>query len=119
MRTYAILLTGSIISLAGVLIGWWWAPFVVGLAIGGVEPRAGAAIPVAAISGLLSWLLPLGALQVRFGLGATAGSIAAIMGFGHQGAVPVVLSAAVGLLLGLAGAWLGSAGRGFVSSPAR
>jgi hypothetical protein len=33
------------------------------------------------------------------------------MGFGHQGAIPVVLTCVVGLLLGLTGAWLGSAAR--------
>jgi hypothetical protein len=31
------------------------------------------------------------------------------MGFGHAGAVPVVLTSVVGLLLGLTGAWFASA----------
>jgi hypothetical protein len=38
-------------------------------------------------------------------------SLAAIMGFGHQGAVPLALTLLVGLLLGLTGAWVGSAAR--------
>lgn len=119
MKTYALLLAGTVIALAGVLIGAWWAPFAVGLAVGAVDRRARTAIPVGAAAGLLSWLLPLGALQVRFDLGPAAGSIAAIMGFGHQGLIPLVLSCAVGLLLGLTGAWLSSSLRGLISAPAR
>lgn len=119
MRTYAILLVAVIVALAGVLVGAWWAPFIVGMAIAAIEPRAKVAIPVGAVSGLLSWALPLGALQVRFGLGPTAAAIAAIMGFGQQGALPVVLSSVVGLLLGLTGAWLATAARGLIASPAR
>jgi predicted membrane protein len=101
----------SIVSIAGVLVGAWWAPFVAGLAIGFVQPRARFAVPVGAIVGLLSWALPLAALQVRYGAGSAAESLATIMGFGHQGAIPVVLTCVVGLLLGLTGAWLGSAAR--------
>ena len=33
------------------------------------------------------------------------------LSFGHQAAVPVTLTLVVGLLLGLTGAWLGSAAR--------
>jgi hypothetical protein len=94
-----------------VLAGAWWAPFVAGLAIGFVQPRARFAVPAGAIVGLLSWALPLAALQVRYGAGSAAESLAAIMGFGHQGAIPIVLTCVVGLLLGLTGAWLGSAAR--------
>ena len=119
MRTYAILLVGLMVALAGVLVGAWWAPFVVGMGTGVAEPRARIAIPVGAVSGLLAWALPLAALQVRFGLGPTAGSIAAIMGFGQQGAIPLVLSAVVGLLLGLTGAWIATAARGLIGSTAR
>jgi len=119
VRVYAILLVAVVVALAGVLIGAWWAPFLVGLAAGIAEPRARIAIPVGAVSGLLAWALPLGALEVRFGLGPTAASIAAIMGFGHQGAIPLVLSSVVGLLLGLTGAWLATAARTLIASPAR
>lgn len=111
MKPLAGLILASIVSIAGVLAGAWWAPFVVGLAIGFVQPRARFALPAGAVVGLLAWTLPLAALQVRYGAGPAAGSLAAIMGFGHQGAIPVVLTCVVGLLLGLTGSWLGSAAR--------
>jgi hypothetical protein len=115
MILFGGLLLALIVSLAGVLAGAWWAPFVASLAIGFVQPRARFAVPAGAIVGLVSWALPLGALQFRYGAGSAAESLAAIMGFGHQGAIPVVLTCVVGLLLGLTGAWLGSAARSSLS----
>ena len=107
---------GVVISLAGVLAGAWWAPFAVGAVLGIVSPTARIAIPVGALTGLLAWSQPLGAAQLHLGLGPSADSLAAIMGFTHEAVVPVVLTCLVGLLLGLAGAWMGSAVRGFVFS---
>ncbi|HSP08639.1 MAG TPA: hypothetical protein VLU92_03455 [Candidatus Dormibacteraeota bacterium] len=86
----------------------WWAPFVAGLAIGALAGRARVTIPLGALLGLLAWGGPLLYDQARYGLGPAASSLAAIMGFGHQGAIPVVLTLLVGTLLGLTGAWLGS-----------
>lgn len=96
------------------LAGAWWAPFAVGLALGAVVGRARVAIPVGAVLGLVAWGAPLLADQERFGLGPASSSVAAIMGFAHQGLIPVVLTLVVGLLLGLTGAWLGSAARNLV-----
>lgn len=103
-----------ILAAVGVMLGAWWAPFVFGLAFGIIEPRARYAVPVGALIGLVGWSIPLATLESRFGLGTTAESLAAIMGFGHQGAIPVILTLVVGVLLGLTGAWLGSAGRSVV-----
>jgi hypothetical protein len=111
VKVVAAVILALIASLAGVMVGAWWMPFVGSLAIGVVQPRARFAVPAGAVVGVLSWGLPLALLQVQYGAGATAGSLAAIMGFGHQGTIPVVLTLVVGLLLGLTGAWLGSAGR--------
>lgn len=119
MRTLSILLLGTILALAGVLLGVWWAPFVVGIGVGGAERRARVAVPVGALVGLLAWLLPLAGIEVRYGLGPTAEALAEIMGFGHQGSLPLVLTLVVGTLLGLTGAWVGSAARSIVASNAR
>jgi hypothetical protein len=102
------------------ILGGWWVPFVAGLAIGALAGRARVAIPLGAAVGLLAWGAPLLYDQVRYGLGPAASSLAAIMGFGHQGAIPVVLTLVVGMLLGLSGAWLGSATRSWLpwSQPA-
>jgi len=111
VKVTATVVFALIVSVAGVLAGGWWAPFVAGLVIGAVQPRARFAVPAGAMVGLLGWALPLGAIQVQYGAGPAASSLAAIMGFGHQGTIPVVLTLMVGLLLGATGAWLGSATR--------
>jgi len=111
MRTAGLVLIAFLVGLAGVLLGLWWAPFVAGAFIGLVTRRGRIAIPVGGLAGGVAWLLPLAATQVQYGIGPTAGSLAAIMGFGHQAVVPVVLTLLVGTLLGLTGAWLASAAR--------
>jgi hypothetical protein len=119
MRIYATVLVAGLVALTGVLFGFWWAPFPVGIAVGAVMPRARTAIPTAAAIGLLAWLIPLAATHVRYGLGPTATSLAAIMGFDHLAALPVILTLVVGTVVGLTGGWLGSAGRAVAAPNAR
>ena len=109
MRSAALVLTAFLVGLAGVLLGYWWAPFVAGAFIGLVTRRGRTAVPMGGLAGAVAWLLPLIAIQARYGIGPTAGSLAAIMGFGHQGILAIVLTVVVGGLLGLTGAWLVSA----------
>jgi hypothetical protein len=116
VRTVAALILGLLISVGSVLLEAWWAPFLVGVLFGVAEPRARFAVPGGALIGLAGWAVPLATVQVRFGLGPTAQSLATIMGFGHQSTIPLALTLVVGLLLGLTGAWLGSAGRSLVAS---
>jgi hypothetical protein len=111
MKTSATFVVGAAISLGGVLLGAWWAPFTVGVVVGLVLSRARVAVVAGALAGLLAWSLPLAAGQLRYGLGPATQSLAAIMGFTHLPAIPVVLTCVVGVLLGLTGAWLGSATR--------
>ena len=114
MRLYGTVLLAALVALTGVLFGMWWAPFAVSLPVGVVASRARVAVPAGAAVGLLSWLVPLAVGQVRYGLGPSAQSLAAIMGFGRASAVPVVLTLLVGTLLGLTGAWLANALYGLV-----
>jgi hypothetical protein len=111
MRTGVLVLTAFLAGLAGVLLGYWWAPFLAGADIGLVTRRARVAIPLGGLSGAVAWVLPLAAIQVRYGIGPTAGSLATIMGFGRQGSLAIVLTLVVGALLGLTGAWVTSAAR--------
>ena len=111
MRQTGIFVIGLIVAAAGVFVGAWWAPFPVGIAFGIVQGRGRTAIPLGALIGLLAWLLPLGRVDVTYGIGPAAASIAAIMGFGRQGLIPIVLTVLVGALLGLTGAWLATAVR--------
>ena len=117
MNLYIKVFAAFLAALLGVIWGAWWAPALVGIALGVEERRARAAIPAGAAIGMLAWLAPLAVGQVRYGLGPTAQSLAAIMGFGHAGAAAVVLTLLVGTLLGATGAWLGSAARA-VARPA-
>ena len=119
MRIYAVVLVAGLVALAATAFGLWWAPFPVGLAVGAIVPRARIAIPASGTIGLVSWLIPLAAAQFSYGLGPTATSLAAIMGFDHAAALPIALTLLVGTLLGLTGGWLGSAGRTVVASNAR
>jgi hypothetical protein len=109
MRRTGAFVIGLIVAVAGVLFGAWWAPFAVGIAIGVVQGKGRVAIPLGALTGLVAWVLPLARLDLLYGIGPAASSIAAIMGFGHQGLIPIILTLAVGALLGLTGAWLATA----------
>ena len=111
MRLYVTLLLAALLALAGVLLGLWWAPFVIGLLLGAITQRARIAIPAGAAIGLAGWLLPLAVAQEQYGLGPTAESLAAIMKLDHQAVFPIALTLLVGTLLGLGGAWLASAAR--------
>ena len=111
---FFITLIGVAISLTGFLFGAWWLTFAAGLVIGTFIGQGRVAIPAGSLAGLVAWGFGLAILQVYFGLGAAAKSLAAIMGFTGQPAIPLVLSCVVGLLLGLTGAWLASALRGLL-----
>jgi len=74
-----VLIAGAAISLGGVLIGAWWLTFPAGLLIGATIPRARLAIPAGALAGLVGWGLPLVYVQFKYGLGPSAGSLAAAM----------------------------------------
>ena len=114
MRRLAAVLLAILVSIAAVLLGVWWAPFAIAVVIGIMERRARIVVPIGAILGLAAWAVPLAAAHLQYGLRPAAESLAAIMGF-SQPAIPVVLTCVVGLLLGLSGAWLGSAVRSFAA----
>ena len=116
---FFITLIGVAISLAGLEFGAWWLTFGAGIVIGVFIGQGRAAIPAGALAGLVSWGFGLAILQVYFGLGPSARSLAAIMGFTGQPAIPLILTCVVGLLLGLTGAWLASSLRGLLVPASR
>jgi hypothetical protein len=111
MRQTGLFVIGVILATAGVFFGAWWAPFPVGMAFAIVHGRSRTAISLGALIGLLAWILPLARVDVSYGIGPSAASIAGIMGFGRQGLLPILLTLLVGALLGLSGAWLATAVR--------
>ncbi len=119
LRFGIVLVAGAAITLLGLLVGAWWVAFAVGVAAGAVLIRARWALPAGALSGLIAWTVPLIGLQAQYGLKATSLSLAAIMGFNGAATIPFAVTLLVGLLLGLVGAWLGSAARGLLRAPLR
>jgi hypothetical protein len=110
-RFVIVSVAGAAITLLGLLLGAWWLAFPIGVAAGVVLLRARWALPAGALIGLIAWTVPLVFAQAQYGLKATTLSLAAIMGFNGAATIPVALTLLVGLLLGLVGAWLGSAAR--------
>jgi hypothetical protein len=111
LRFVIVAVAGAAISLLGLLLGAWWLAFPIGVAAGVALRRARWALPAGALIGLIAWSVPLVFAQAQYGLRATTLSLAAIMGFNGAATIPVALTLLVGLLLGLVGAWLGSAAR--------
>jgi hypothetical protein len=118
-RFLVALVACTAMNVAGVVFGFWWLPFVTGVLVALLVGRVRLALPIGGLAGLLGWGLVLGWEAVRFGIGPASASLGAIMGFGRSGAIPLSLTCLVGLLLGLVGAWLGSALRGLGSRPRR
>ena len=83
----------------------------------------GFSMPIGQAVGLEQLLSRLGVADLASRLsepgGPTATVLAAIMGFQHQPLLPLILTLLVATLLGLAGAWIGSAARGLVALSAR
>ena len=111
-RFALVLVAGILVSLAGMFLGLWWVTFATGVAIGLALPKTWTALVAGAISGLVAWSEPLIEANAQYGLGPTSLSIAAIMGVNGAALIPIALTVVVGVLLGLAGSWLGAAIRG-------
>jgi hypothetical protein len=97
---------------AGAAAGWWFLPFVAGLA-GGVAARYGrwrrrAAVAAAIIVAAAGWAVPL-LWQAAQGqpVGGTAGVVAALAGLPRVAAVGIAATLLVAVLQTLAGLWLG------------
>lgn len=112
-RFLTVLAGAAALGLMGVLLGAWWAPFVAGIGAGVFIVNRWRAVFAGAVGGLVAWGGPLAYEQIEFGLGKTATSLAAIMGFTGAATIPVGLTLLVGVLLGFCGAWFGTVARSF------
>jgi hypothetical protein len=119
VRFVAVVVVGAAVALLGVYLAAWWSPFVVAFVAGALLARARWAIPAGVIIGLTAWGVPLLAVWLNYGIEATSLALAAIMGFNGAATVPIGLTVIVGLLLGLCGAWLGSAMRSLLPTRLR
>ena len=52
MRRFAAVLLAILLSISGVMLGVWWAPFAIAVVIGIMHRRARVAVPIGAVLGL-------------------------------------------------------------------
>lgn len=104
---------GAVLAwLAMALFGGWSATFFVSLLAGVYLARRRPALLAGGLIGLGAWGLPLLVASLGQPVARTAVVVAGVLGMpGAGGAAAVAFTVATGLLLGLAGAWLGSASR--------
>jgi hypothetical protein len=107
-------LAAAALIAAGALVGWWFLPFLAGLA-GGVASRYGrwrlrVALPAAVLVAAAGWGAALWWLTRR-GLpeGAVARVIAALAGLPAQAGVAIAVTLVVAAIQAAAGLWLGRA----------
>lgn len=86
--------------------GLWYVAFVVGAANGAVMDKTKNAFISTWLATVLGWALPLVWQSLFYPIGATAASVAGMMGFGHQGVLVVIVTILLPFLLGTTGIWL-------------
>jgi hypothetical protein len=98
--------------------GLWWAALPLGAALGLWLGRWWL-LPLAAASGLVGWGAPLLVLALSAPVGGAAAVVGAVLGAppAASGAVALILTLLIGMLLALVGAWLGVAARRLFRPP--
>ena len=104
-------LAAAVLIALGAAAGWWFLPFLAGLA-GGAAARYGrwrlrVALPAAALVAAAGWAIPLGWQAVHGPRsGATARVVAALAGLPPHASVAIAATLLVAVLQALAGLWL-------------
>jgi hypothetical protein len=107
---WAILLVSLGIIWYANILGLWYVTFLVGIALTGLPVRGGVAAFLSASVSAAGWGLPLAWMSRTGHMHAAAAAVSAMMGFGTKlWWVVDAITVLTGLLLGLAGTWLGRA----------
>jgi hypothetical protein len=104
----AVLVGATIVGLT-LFVNDWWVAALVGFILATLA--RGPRVPLmAAAAGLLGWGVPLAVMATHAPVGAAATGIGAILGAPDpvRGAVAVVATLAIGVLLAVAGSWVGA-----------
>jgi hypothetical protein len=108
------LLAGVLVIAGAAAAGWWFVPFLAGVAIGFAN-RAGdwpwrVAVPAVALMAAVGWAAPLllGSLRGQ-PYGAVARVIAALTGLPADAGTGLVLTVAIAVVQAVTGYWLGRA----------
>jgi hypothetical protein len=108
--TLPVLVLGVTVCAGGALLGLWWLSVAVGAAIG-LLLGGGRALWTALLAGALGWGLALLWMQLHTSIWPVAVAVSGILGLGSNGAIAIAVTLLFAGLLGLAGAWVGSAVR--------
>jgi hypothetical protein len=105
-------LAGAAVIAGGAALGWWFVPFVVGVAAG-IAGRYGrwrlrAALVAVALMASAGWAIPLAwSAWSGSAVGATARVVAALAGLPPHAVVAVAATLLVAVIQALLGLWLG------------
>jgi len=111
----AVALAGALVIALTAELGWWFVPFLAGLAVGLVARGRGGRrrhpVPAVLVMTLVGWGVPLywPALVQGQPAGATARVIAALAGLPPYAVTGVLVTLLVAVLQALVGLWLGRA----------
>jgi hypothetical protein len=104
-------LAAAVLIALGAVAGWWFLPFVAGLAAGAAARygrwRLRVALPATALVAAIGWAIPLG-WQALHGapVRATARVVAALAGLPPHAVAAIAATLVVAALQALAGLWL-------------
>jgi hypothetical protein len=101
---------GALLCAVAAYLGIWWLPVAVGGALGLIFGRRG--LWPAALAGAIGWALALVWMQVHAAIWPVAGVLSGILGLGNNGAIGMAVTLLLAALLGVCGAWVGTAARG-------
>jgi hypothetical protein len=110
-----VVLAGTLIIAVTAELGWWFVPFLAGLAVGLIAPRwdwrLRHTVPAVLIMTLVGWGAPLYWPAVVQGqpVGATARVIAALAGLPAYAFNGILVTLLVAVLQAVVGLWLGLA----------
>ena len=106
----AVAVAVAVVVAATAAAGWWFVPFVAGVAAGLLSLRWRRVVVPAVLGAVAGWALPLWILALRgYPAGATAHAIAAFAGLPPYATVAIVVTLLLAALQVLAGAWLARA----------
>jgi hypothetical protein len=106
-------LGAAVVIAGGSALGWWFVPFIVGVAAG-IAARYGrwplrVALLAVTVTAAAGWGIPLWWSAWGAPAGATARVVAALAGLPPHAAVAIVVTVVVAVIQALAGLWLGRA----------
>jgi hypothetical protein len=118
MRRFVLFIGSVVIGMALVwlcnVFGLWWATLLVGI-LAGLPLRGKSAFAAAVLIGGLGWGLPILLQALHTPVGRVAATVAILVGLGSSdGPLIVLVTILLGIVLCVAGTWLGVAVRGLV-----